>query len=187
MLLAAIATSTRSAASDCAEPAALAPDALDSELKEQLRAGLEEAIPFNAHNHVRICEVADGYGVAELPDAEHLKNHIGTQHGGALFAVAEAAAGAAYIGSFVEHIATIRMNAQEAHIIYMRWARGAITARSVLERSPRELLDVLYATGHVDLTMSCGLADSSHRAVGEMTFRFRLTLLSEREACPTGP
>jgi uncharacterized protein (TIGR00369 family) len=154
-------------------------------LKEHLRAGLERAIPFNAHNHVRIREVADGYGVAELPDSEHLKNHLGSQHGGALFAVAEAAAGAAYIGSFVDHIATIRMNAQEAHITYMRWARGPITARCVIERSPREILEVLYATGHVDLTMSCGLADSSRRAVGEMSFRFRLTLLSRSESGST--
>jgi acyl-coenzyme A thioesterase PaaI-like protein len=38
--------------------------------------------------------VADG--VAALPDGEHLKNHLGTQHGGARsFAVADAARGAA--------------------------------------------------------------------------------------------
>jgi acyl-coenzyme A thioesterase PaaI-like protein len=149
---------------------------LSSELKEQLRTGLQEAIPFNVHNEVRICEVADGYGVAELPDAEHLKNHLGTQHGGALFAVAEAAAGAAYIGSFVEHLATIRMNAQEAHIAYIHWARGPITARSVLEQSPKELLDALNTTGHVDFTMSCGLEDANQQSVAEMTFRFRLQL-----------
>jgi acyl-coenzyme A thioesterase PaaI-like protein len=171
-----------SPATGCAEPATLTSTPLSSELKEQLRTGLQEAIPFNIHNEVRICEVADGYGVAELPDAEHLKN----QHGGALFAVAEAAAGAAYIGSFVEHLATIRMNAQEAHISYIRWARGPITARSVLEQSPKELLDALSTTGHVDLTMSCGLEDSNQRSVAEMTFRFRLQLQNNQGAHPTG-
>lgn len=173
-------------AAGCAEPTALATAPLSSELKEQLRAGLQDAIPFNVHNDVRICEVAAGYGVAELPDAEHLKNHLGTQHGGALFAVAEAAAGAAYIGSFVEHLATIRMNAQEANISYIHWAQGPITARSTLEQNPKELLDALHTHGRAELTMTCGLEDSSRQAVAAMTFRFRLRLLTNQEP-PASP
>jgi len=148
--------------------------ALSPDIREVLRAALEQAVPFNLHNAVRIREVAAGSGVAELPDAEHLKNHLGTQHGGALFAVAEAAAGAAYIGAFVEHLADIRMNAQEAHITYMRWAKGPITARSSLKRQPHEILQALQRRGRVELHMSCILYDRSGSVVAEMTFRFHL-------------
>jgi acyl-coenzyme A thioesterase PaaI-like protein len=86
---------------------------------------------------VRIIEVATGYGMVELPDAAHLLNHLDTQHGGALFAVGEAAAGAAYVGTFYPYLGEIRMNAQEAHVTYQRWAKGPIVARSDFEQDPR--------------------------------------------------
>ncbi len=141
-----------------------------------LREGLEQAVPFNLHNEVRILEVGAGSGVAMIPDAAHLKNHLGTQHGGALFAVAEAAAGAAYVGAFMEHLGEIRMNAQEVHIKYMHWARGPITARSTLEQEIPELLACLHRTGRLDLTMRSTLHDADERTVSEMTFRFQLKL-----------
>jgi acyl-coenzyme A thioesterase PaaI-like protein len=153
-------------------PAAERP--LDPGLLERLRAGLEQAVPFNLHNDVRISEVSARRGIAELPDAEHLKNHLGTQHGGALFAAAEAAAGAAYVGAFSEHLGEIRMNAQEAHITYIRWAKGQITAKSSLRQKPREVLEALENDGRVDLPMSCTLYDAEDRVVAEMTFRFQL-------------
>lgn len=159
------------------------PQAPGVDMCELLRSGLEQAVPFNLHNHVRIREVGAGRGTAELPDAEHLKNHLGTQHGGALFAVAEAAAGAAYVGAFSDHLADIRMNAQEAHITYIRWARGPITARSSLACQPREILDALDAHGHVDLSMASALYDAAENLVAEMTFRFRLKRLA-RHAAP---
>ncbi len=73
---------------------------LDPGLGELLRSGLEHAVPLNVHNAVRISEISVRRGIAQLPDAEHLKNRLGTQHGGALFAAGEAAAGAAYVGAF---------------------------------------------------------------------------------------
>jgi acyl-coenzyme A thioesterase PaaI-like protein len=150
------------------------PTELTPSTRELLRSGLQHAVPFNLHNEIRIREVAAGYGEAELPEAEHLKNHIGTQHGGALFAVAEAAAGAAYIGAFASHLEHIRMNAQEAHITYKHWATGPITARSTLAIDPTELLDTLHNDGHVDLSMSCKLYDAQQTLVAEITFRFYL-------------
>lgn len=153
---------------------ALAGATPDSELFELLRAGLEQAIPFNVHNEVHVSEVAPGRGVAELPDAAHLQNHLGTQHGGALFAAGEAAAGAAYVGAFCDHLADIRMNAQEVHISYIRWAKGPITARSSLEQRPQEVLAQLHENGRVDLPMTCTLYDSSDRVVARMSFRFHL-------------
>lgn len=148
--------------------------ALSPEMCELLRDGLERAIPFNLHNNIRISEVAVGHGTAELPDAEHLMNHLGTQHGGALFAAGEAAAGAAYIGAFSEHLAEIRMNAQEVHINYVRWARGPIIAKSSLTDQPRDILSTLRETGRVDLSMPCTLHDTNDRVVAEMIFRFHL-------------
>jgi acyl-coenzyme A thioesterase PaaI-like protein len=147
------------------------------EIAELLRSGLECAIPFNVHNAVRIREVAAGHGVAELPELDRLKNHLGTQHGGALFAVAEAAAGAAYLGAFAEHVSRIRMNAQEAHIVYLRWARGPITAHCKLEDDSGEILRALHDHEHTELAMRSELHDTNGTTVAEITFRFRLQTL----------
>jgi acyl-coenzyme A thioesterase PaaI-like protein len=150
---------------------------LPSHIAEMLRDGLQQAIPFNLHNAVQIQEVGVGYGVASIPDAEHLKNHLGTQHGAALFAVAEAAAGAAYIGAFMDHLGEIRMNAQEVHITYLRWAKGPITARSRLGRAPQEILELLHSDGSLDLQMPSELLDRDGRVVSQMSFRFYLKLV----------
>jgi acyl-coenzyme A thioesterase PaaI-like protein len=152
----------------------LSSSVLNSDMRELLRSGLEQAVPFNLHNDIHIVEVSPKRGTAELPDLEHLRNHLGTQHGGALFAAAEAAAGAAYVGAFGEHLAEIRMNAQEAHITYIRWAKGKIMAKSYLEQKPQEVLNALRTHGRVDLPMSCTLYDANDRVVAEMTFRFHL-------------
>lgn len=160
---------------------------LSPEMCELLRDGLEQAIPFNLHNNIRISEVAVGRGTAELPDAEHLRNHLGTQHGGALFAAGEAAAGAAYIGAFSEHLAEIRMNAQEVHVNYLRWAKGPITAKSRLTDQPRDILNILREAGRVDLSMPCTLHDTDDRVVAEMIFRFHLKHVAPAERLAQHP
>ena len=147
---------------------------LPADTQELLRAGLEAAVPFFRHNDIRIREVGTRHGAAELPDAEHLKNHLGTQHGGALFAVAEAAAGAAYIGAFLDHLQSVRMNAQEVHITYIRWAKGPITARSALTHDPATILAALDEHTSTDLSMPCELYDAQDTLVARMIFRFQL-------------
>jgi acyl-coenzyme A thioesterase PaaI-like protein len=147
---------------------------LPGDTQELLRAGLEAAVPFNRHNNIRIVEVGTRSGTAELPDAEHLKNHLGTQHGAALFAVAEAAAGAAYIGAFLDHLQDIRMNAQEVHITYLRWAKGPITARSTLTHNPATILATLDVQKSVDLSMPCQLYDAQETIVARISIRFKL-------------
>ena len=61
---------------------------------EALRAGLQAAIPYNNHVGLEYVEVATGKGVVRLPDAENLKNHVGSQHAGALFSPARPPPGA---------------------------------------------------------------------------------------------
>jgi acyl-coenzyme A thioesterase PaaI-like protein len=153
---------------------------LPEDVHELARSGLEQAVPFNLHNNVRIIEVGTTYGVAEIPDAPHLKNHLGTQHGAALFAVAEAAAGAAYVGAFLEQLQHIRMNAQEAHITYIHWAQGPITARSTLTQSPQQALQALQQNGRTDLTIPCDLLDTQQTKIAHITFRFHLKQNAQR-------
>ena len=45
-------------------------------------AGLQQAVPFNAHLGLEVLEVGPGLGVVRLPEAPGLLNHVGSQHAG---------------------------------------------------------------------------------------------------------
>src|SRR3712207_7474748 len=59
-----------------------------------------------------VVEVAPGRGVVRLPDRDELRNHVGSQHAGALFSAGEAASGAAFVGAFAERLGELTPPAQ---------------------------------------------------------------------------
>jgi acyl-coenzyme A thioesterase PaaI-like protein len=93
-----------------------------------LREALVSAVPFNALLGIEVLEVKPGRGVVRLPDAESLRNHVGTQHAGALFLAGEAAGGAAFVGAFAAEMEHITFLLRAAHISYESLARGEILA-----------------------------------------------------------
>ena len=135
---------------------------------EAVRSGLQQAIPFNSHVGLEFVEVADGRGVVRLPDAGHLKNHVGSQHAGALFAAGEAASGGAFVGAFAEHMGGITPLARGAQISYLKLARGAITATASLSAEKGDLLDRLGSEGRVEFPVTVEMTDEEGTKVAEM-------------------
>src|SRR5436190_821154 len=116
---------------------------------EALRGGLAMAIPYNGHLGLEFVEVGPGRGVVRLPDGDHLRNHVGSQHAGGLFSAAEAASGAAFVGAFAERMGEITPLARAASISYLKIARGPITATASLDEDAATLLERLNAHGKV--------------------------------------
>jgi acyl-coenzyme A thioesterase PaaI-like protein len=141
---------------------------------EPLRAGLEQAIPYNRHVGLDVIEVADGRGVIRLPEEDHLKNHVGTQHAGALFSAGEAASGGAFAGAFAEHMAGLRPLARSAEISYLKLATGPITATATLGADKQKLLASLEADGRVEFPVTVDLTDGEGTKVAEMTVRWHV-------------
>lgn len=141
---------------------------------EAVRAGLQQAIPFNTHVGLEFTEVGDGLGVVRLPDADHLKNHVGSQHAGALFAAAEAASGGAFVGAFAEHMAGITPLAKGAEISYLKLARGAVTATATLTEDRAQLVDRLESEGRVEFPVAVDMTDDEGRKVAEMTVHWHV-------------
>ena len=104
---------------------------------EPVRAGMEAAIPFNRYLGLSVAEVADGRGVVVLPQADHLHNHVGSQHAGALFSAGEAASGAAFVGAFAERMGELTPLARTAEIDYMKLAKGPSRRPERWGRRPR--------------------------------------------------
>ena len=136
---------------------------------DALREALQGAIPFNTHVGLEVVEVADGRGVVRLPDEDKLHNHVGSQHAAGLFAAGEAASGAAFMGTFADHLAGITPLAASAEIDYKKLAKGVITATATLEESVDDLLGELEDEGKVEFPVTIEMADGDGQVVCGMT------------------
>ena len=136
---------------------------------EAVRAGMQQAIPYNNHLGLEVVEVVDGRGVVRLPDSASLLNHVGSQHAGALFSAGEAASGAAFVGAFAEHMGGLTPLARRATIEYRKLARGPITATGTLSDERSSLLEKLESEGKVEFQVDVELADEDGTAVAQMS------------------
>ena len=145
---------------------------------EAIRGGLELAIPFNVHVGLEVAEVAPGRGVVRLPDRDETRNHVGSQHAGALFSAGEAASGAAFVGAFAERMEQLTPLAESADIAYKKIARGVITATGTLEEKPETLLERLEADGRLRFPIAVEMTDADGTVVAEMTVQWSVTAKS---------
>jgi hypothetical protein len=139
---------------------------------EPLRAGMEQAVPFNSHLGLEILEVSVGRGVVLLPDEETRRNHTGSQHASALFAAGQAASGAAFATTFVDHLPALDIAPDGAQITYKKIPRGPITATGVLGADPAQLLAELASEGSVAFGIDVSLTDAAGDVVADMTVRW---------------
>ena len=136
---------------------------------EVVRAGLEQAIPFNQHVGLEVLEVGPGTGSVRLPEEPHLTNHVGSQHAGALFSAGEAASGSAFVGAFAEHLGGLTPLAKSASIEYLKLANGPITATGTLERDVAELMGEVDEAGRAEFPIAVSLTDADGTEVARMT------------------
>jgi uncharacterized protein (TIGR00369 family) len=134
---------------------------------DHLKTMLAGVIPFNRHLGIEITELEAGRAVATLPEAPHLLNHVGTQHAAALFAVAEAASGAAVAGALADVITTVTPLARSAQITYLKPARGPITATARLDYDAAEMRAKL-ADGKADFAVAVDLTDGQGVKVAQV-------------------
>src|SRR4051794_41653042 len=141
---------------------------------DAVAAGLNDAIPFNRHVGLVVEEVGPGRGVVTLPDGEHVHNHVGSQHAGALFAAGEAASGGAFLGAFAEHLGSLTPLARSASIDYRKIARGPITAVGSLSGDVDALLASIESDGRVQFPIEVEMTDAEGTIVATMTVHWHV-------------
>jgi acyl-coenzyme A thioesterase PaaI-like protein len=132
-------------------------------------AGLSQAIPFNVHLGLDTITVAEDHGIVKLPDEQHLRNHVGSQHAGGLFSAGEAASGAAFVGAFLDVMGEITPLAESAQIAYRKLAKGEITATARFRADREELKLTLNSEGRVRFPVEVEMTDAEGNVVAEMT------------------
>lgn len=145
---------------------------------DQLRAHLSRTVPFAAHAGVEIVELSSGRAVAELMEREFTRNHVGTQHAGALYTVAEAASGAAMAGMFLPRLATVRPVAASSEIAFLKPARGTVRAEARVDADEAALNATLETEGRIRFPVSVEITDTEGNVAARMTVDWHLTSLS---------
>jgi uncharacterized protein (TIGR00369 family) len=138
--------------------------------------GMTQAVPFAGFLGIEVTSMAEGKATALLPERDELKNHVGSQHAGALFTVAETASGAAFVGAFVERMGEITPLARSAEIAYEKIAKGPIEAAATLAMPKDEALATLDSEGKVEFPCEVVLTDADATRVATATVRWHVRL-----------
>ncbi|HET7485456.1 MAG TPA: DUF4442 domain-containing protein [Solirubrobacterales bacterium] len=143
---------------------------------DAIAQGMTQAVPFAGHLSLEIASIAEGEATVVLPERPELTNHVGSQHAGALFTVAETASGAAFVGAFAERLGDVTPLARGAEISYEKIAKGPIEARAKLAVPAAEALSTLEAEGKVVFPCEIELTDASGRRVAAATVQWHVRL-----------
>jgi uncharacterized protein (TIGR00369 family) len=143
---------------------------------DAIAKGMTMAVPFAGHLGLEINEISAGEATVRLPRRPELTNHVGSQHAGALFTVAEAASGAAFVGAFAVRIGDVTPLARKAEIDYLKVASGPITANAKLGVDAAQALATLDSEGKVEFPCEVELTDESGARVATATVRWHVRL-----------
>ncbi len=143
---------------------------------DAIAQGMPQAVPFAGHLGLEISSVGEGEATVRLPERPELTNHVGSQHAGALFTVAETASGAAFVGAFAERLGEVTPLARDAEISYEKIAQGPIAARATLGVAKEEALATLDADGKVVFPCEIELTDSTGTRVATATIHWHVRL-----------
>jgi uncharacterized protein (TIGR00369 family) len=138
--------------------------------------GMSQAVPFAGHLNLEITSVAEGEATVVLPERPELLNHVGSQHAGALFTVAETASGAAFVGAFAERMGDLTPLARSAEISYEKIAKGPITATARLGIPAAKAHETLDADGKVEFPCEIELTDADGAVVAAANVRWHVRL-----------
>ena len=145
---------------------------------ELIAKSMGTAVPYIGHMGIEVTAMAEGEATALLPDRSELHNHVGSQHAGALFGVAETASGAAFVGAFAARMGDVTPLARSAQIAYLKVARGQIEAKAKLGIPPADALAALDADGRVDFSVEVEMTDAEDRVVATATVDWNVRLKS---------
>src|SRR6201999_2953119 len=136
--------------------------------------GMSQVVPFVGFLDLQIESLTAGEATVVLPDKAELKNHVGSQHAGALFTAAETASGAAFVGAFAERMGEVRPLARSAEISYEKIAQGEVTAKARLGVPAAEALATLDSDGVVQFPCEVELFDAGGATVATATVRWHV-------------
>jgi acyl-coenzyme A thioesterase PaaI-like protein len=140
---------------------------------DQLKAGLQQAVPFVRMLQLEYVDLGPGTATVRLPEREEMTNHVGSQHAGGLFTAAETASGAAFVAGFADRLGEITPLAKSAQISYLKIAKGPIDATATVDGLDA-LVQALDADGKVEFPIEVRMTDSDGQEVAAATVEWHV-------------
>ncbi len=125
-------------------------------------------VPFHDHAQIEILDAPKGMGAACIPDAPELRNHLGTVHGGMLFALGEVAAASCMTRLLGADIGRLRAITRRGAIEYLKPARGAISGAAATGMSAAGIAASLSRFPSVDVPIQVELTDAAGMVVARL-------------------
>lgn len=141
---------------------------------DQMRAGLNGSVPFARHLGIAVTQLSATGAQAALPERPELHNHVGSQHAGALFTVAEAASGAAMLAACAGLLESAVALVRKAEIRYLKVVRGPVQALASLQGDPDAIRQTMAAAGKVDFVVDVSLVDAQQQQVAQFSAEWSL-------------
>jgi uncharacterized protein (TIGR00369 family) len=138
---------------------------------ENLRAVIEEGIPFLRKLAITVEAIEPGRVQLRLPHDLTNDNYVGMTHAGAIFTFGETCAGAAAGAAF--NLARLRMLARRADITYRRPVTGDL--HGTAEVTPEAVAQVERAVeraGKASLAVPVRMESSAGEVVADMTVEY---------------
>ncbi|MFJ8815239.1 PaaI family thioesterase [Amycolatopsis thermoflava] len=139
---------------------------------DKIREIADGLVPFGNHAGIEITEVGPDGAVAEIPAEDHLLNHLGTVHAGALFLAADIAGASAFVGAIAPRLSEVDfLVLKNAGASFRKPANGRIRAvATVDEREARRILG--QGAGRFDLDGKALCYDGDGVLVAKFTFEY---------------
>jgi len=147
----------------------------DKMVFQAIKTRLAATVPFAKHVGVGLTDISRGKATAVLPDEKFNHNHIGTQHAGALFTLADTASGAALTAVFGQKILGLVPRVRDAQVRYLHGARGEITANAQVEGDLDEIETAVERDGKAEAPVNVSLVDKDGTVVAEMTVNWHVS------------
>lgn len=143
---------------------------------EMIKQQMMNTLPFPKTCGICIDEIGPGTARASMPEDPRLNNHLGSQHAGAIFTLAETASGAAMAGGFADLIMGLRPVAKEARIQYLKVVQGATHAKARVPGDIAALKQVLQSEGKVVFPIEVEVMDASDTLVATIQVDWYLSM-----------
>lgn len=142
---------------------------------DRIKQQMMDTLPFVRLLGISIDEIGAGTAKVSMPEDPKLNNHLGTQHAGALFTLAETASGAAMAGGFAELILGLRPVAKSSRIEYQKVARGATRAEGRVPGDLAALKAQLAQDGKVAFPVAVDVFDAEGTLAAQVTVDWYLS------------
>ncbi len=143
---------------------------------DMIKQQMMNTLPFVKTCGIQIEEIGAGFSRVSMPEDGKLNNHLGSQHAGAMFTLAETASGAAMAGGFADLIMGLRPVAKEARIQYLKVAQGATHAKARVPGDIAALKQVLQSEGKGAFPVEVEIFDSVDALVCQVQVEWYLSM-----------